>query len=211
MKALGIAPVEKASPDDPKHPGWPAGAPDSQGGRFRPKTPDDYPSGPPKEEPNSFGRMTNALAAAIKAGIRRLAAAGIVAVEEAGPPPAKIAALLLELGFEAYPYLKAYFDSPKSLEELQAAAQSPSEVGYEDHHIVEQATANPDGSEDALMDAPDNLARIPTIKHWELNSWYQTRNSELNEMTPRQYLDGKSWVERLRVGLMGLQDIGALK
>ena len=30
-------PADKASPDDPKHPGWPAGAPNSQGGRFRPK------------------------------------------------------------------------------------------------------------------------------------------------------------------------------
>jgi len=27
----------KAAVDDPKHPGWPAGAPDRQGGRFRPK------------------------------------------------------------------------------------------------------------------------------------------------------------------------------
>lgn len=28
---------KKASPDDPQHPGWPAGAPDGQGGKFRPK------------------------------------------------------------------------------------------------------------------------------------------------------------------------------
>jgi hypothetical protein len=94
---------------------------------------------------------------------------------------------------------------------LQAAAQWPSETGYDDHHIVEQAIANPDGSEDALMDAPDNLVRIPTIKHWELNSWYETRNAEFNEMTPRRHLDGKSWGERLRVGLIGLQYIGVLK
>ena len=32
--------LEKASPDDPKHPGWPKGAPDSQGGEFRPKNED---------------------------------------------------------------------------------------------------------------------------------------------------------------------------
>ena len=29
--------VTKASPDDPQHPGWPAGSPDSKGGEFRPK------------------------------------------------------------------------------------------------------------------------------------------------------------------------------
>ncbi len=38
----------KASPDDSKHPGWPAGTPDGKGGKFRPK--DDEPGaaqGPP--------------------------------------------------------------------------------------------------------------------------------------------------------------------
>jgi hypothetical protein len=29
--------VAKASPDDPKHPGWPAGTPDGRGGKFRPR------------------------------------------------------------------------------------------------------------------------------------------------------------------------------
>ena len=141
LKALGIAPpAEKASPDDPKHPGWPAGAPDSQGGGFRPKTPDDYPSGPPKEKPSSPGRMTNTLAEGIKLAIRSLL---LTELESATNPYVRIAALLAELGLEAYPYVRAYFDPPKSLEELQEAAQSPSEVGYEDHHIVEQATANP--------------------------------------------------------------------
>jgi hypothetical protein len=208
MKTLGIAPpAEKASPDDPKHPGWPKGEPNSQGGRFRPRTPDDYPSGPPKEKPSSDRRMTNALAEAIKFAIR-----GLLARAESAPDPrVKIAALLVEVGLEAYPYVSAYFDSPKSLEELQAAAQSPSEVGYEDHHIVEQATANPDGSEDALIDAPDNLARIPTAKHWKLNSWYQTPNPECGDLAPRQYLPGKSWDECRRLGLIGLRYIGVLK
>jgi hypothetical protein len=29
--------VQKASADDPQHPGWPAGTPDGRGGKFRPK------------------------------------------------------------------------------------------------------------------------------------------------------------------------------
>jgi hypothetical protein len=29
--------LDKASPDDPKHPGWPAGTPGGRGGKFRPK------------------------------------------------------------------------------------------------------------------------------------------------------------------------------
>lgn len=40
-RALGSSAIEsaigKASPDDPKHPGWPKGTPDGKGGQFRPK------------------------------------------------------------------------------------------------------------------------------------------------------------------------------
>ena len=35
------AEVLKASPDDPKHPGWPPGTPDGKGGKFRPKDGDE--------------------------------------------------------------------------------------------------------------------------------------------------------------------------
>ena len=208
MKTWGNAhPAEKASPDDPKHPGWPKGDPGRRGGQFRPKTPDDYPSRPPKENPSSGRRMTEVLAEAVKLAIR-----GLLARAESAPDPrVKIVALLVEVGLEAYPYVSAYFDSPKSLEELQAAAQLPSQDGYDDHHIVEQATANPDGSEDERMDSPENLARIPTVKHWELNRWYQRQNDDFGGMTPRQYVEGKTWEERRSVGLMGLRDVGVLK
>ena len=76
---------------------------------------------------------------------------------------------------------------------------------------MEQATANPDGSEDERMDSPENLARIPTVKHWELNRWYQRQNDDFGGMTPRQYVEGKTWEERRSVGLMGLRDVGVLK
>jgi hypothetical protein len=94
---------------------------------------------------------------------------------------------------------------------LQRAAQSPPEIGYDDHHNVEQATAAADGSEDALIDAPENLVRIPTVKHWELNRWYETANPNFDNMTPRQYLKEKSWDERYRVGIIGLRGIGVLQ
>lgn len=32
-----LSKIHKASPDDPKHPGWPAGTPGGRGGKFRPK------------------------------------------------------------------------------------------------------------------------------------------------------------------------------
>ena len=109
IKALGIAaPVEKASPDDPKHPGWPKGDPDGRGGQFRPKTADDYPSSAPGGKPCSGRQMTEALARGIKSAVR-----GLLARAESAPDPrVKIAALLLEVGLEAYPYASAYCDIP---------------------------------------------------------------------------------------------------
>ena len=207
-KSSAAPAAQKAAPDTPKHPGWPAGASDSQGGKFRPKTPEEVAADRPARSSSAPGRgMTEALAEAIKTAVRLF-----LARAEAAPDiRIRLAALLAEVGLEAYPYVRAYFDPPKTLEALQAAAQLPSEVGYDDHHIVEQATANPDGSEDDQIDSPDNLARIPTVKHWELNRWYQRSNRDLEGMTPREYLEGKSWADRLRVGLMGLRDIGVLK
>jgi hypothetical protein len=35
----------RASPDDPEHPGWPAGTPDGRGGKFRPKDGDEGAAG----------------------------------------------------------------------------------------------------------------------------------------------------------------------
>ena len=121
--------------------------------------------------------------------------------------PATIGA---ELAAEAYPYVKSYFDAPKSLEDLREAAKSP-EPGYDVRHIVERATTNPNGSEDELMNAPENLALIPTLKHWDLNGWYATKNPNLGNVAPRDFLEGKSWQVRREIGLMGLRAVGVLK
>ena len=127
-----------------------------------------------------------------------------------GRPPARPAVHAGELAVEAYPYVTAYFDDPKILEELQNAAKTP-ENGYDIHHIVEQATGAPDGSEAGRIDSPDNLARIQTMSHWELNGRYDKANPNYGGLTPREYAKGKSWEERRRVGLDGLQTVGVLK
>ena len=47
--------IHKASPDDPKHPGWPAGTPDGLGGKFRPK--DDAESAITQQVKNDIERI----------------------------------------------------------------------------------------------------------------------------------------------------------
>jgi len=124
---------------------------------------------------------------------------------------------VLDLVLGALPYLeerqaeiRASFDPPRSLQELQEAVSTP-EKGYDVHHIVERATRNPNGSEDAMINAPDNLVRIPRWKHWELNAWYERPQDRFSGLSPRQYLRDKSWDERRAVGLEGLIEIGVLK
>jgi hypothetical protein len=106
--------------------------------------------------------------------------------------------------------INSYFDPPKSLEELQDAANHP-EKGYDIHHIVERNSAAKGGSEDKLIDAPENRVRIPRWKHWQINAFYQRPNKDYGWLTPRQYLRGKSWEERTRVGLDALRDAGVLR
>ena len=112
--------------------------------------------------------------------------------------------------YYAIPYISSYLDAPKSLEELQDAVATP-KTGYDVHHIVEQSSAAEDGYPRQMIDAPDNLARIPTMKHWEINAWYEMKNPDYDYLSPRAYLKGKDWDERRRVGVDALIRFGVLK
>ena len=68
-----------------------------------------------------------------------------------------------------------------------------------------------DASEAALVNSPENEVLIPTLKRWELNAWYAMKQQRFGGLSPRDFLVGKSWEERLRVGLIGLREIGVLK
>jgi hypothetical protein len=62
----------------------------------------------------------------------------------------------------------------------------------------------------SLIDALDNLVRIPTTKHWEITGWYMTKNKGTGGMPPGEYLRGKNWDERRRIGIEALIDHGVL-
>jgi hypothetical protein len=109
-----------------------------------------------------------------------------------------------------YDLVEAYRDEPKTLEELQRAVSIP-KSGYDLHHIVEQTSAEQDGFPRSIIDAPDNIVRIPRLKHWEINGWYGRRNDEFGRASPREYLRGRDWAERVRVGRVALIRHGVLK
>jgi hypothetical protein len=235
------APLAKFAPFDPaKHPRWPAGAPDRQGGQFT----DADESGaalipvarPPRKPP--IDEDEPEFQSAPKRGIGH----NSDKFPEEEPPPEErygvvksigqeleealaaggkewVRRLFLQLATVAwlmqqptyyYYQLKANLDPPKTLEELQDAVGSPT-LGYHIHHIVEQTPAQDEGFPEDLIESRENKVQIPEMKHRELSNWYQTRNEDYNWLSPRDYLRGKSWEERYKFGIQKLVDFGVLK
>lgn len=117
----------------------------------------------------------------------------------------------LNAWLETYvPEIQSYRDPPRSLEELQQAASTPA-PGCDIHHIVERSQAEEEGYTRDVIDAPDNLVRVPRLKHQEINGWFQRRNPDYGWETPRDYLSGRNWDVKRAVGLDALRKFGVLK
>jgi hypothetical protein len=101
------------------------------------------------------------------------------------------------------------FPSASFVSSFDVAALDP-QSGYDVHHIVERASAQ-NADEKIRIMQPDNEVLIPMLKHWELNGWYARKDVRFGGLSPRDYLEGKSWGERQRVGLIGLRAVGVLK
>jgi hypothetical protein len=185
----------KAAVDDPVHPGWPARTPDGKGGQFRPKdseivvaanTPGmGHNQGPPFDEspppippkPPAIARVFNNF---IKAAAYWLAVAG----KGLAARYLKVLQKVYWVTTLALQYIRAYLSPPRTLKELQQDVLNP-QVGYDIHHIVEQTPARKEGFSDDIIDGPDNLVRIPTLKHWQINGWYGRPSDEFGALSPR--------------------------
>jgi hypothetical protein len=93
---------------------------------------------------------------------------------------------------------------------LQIAVSTP-HPGTDVHHIVEQSPARADGLPDEMIEGPENRVRISRLKHWEITRWYATRNRDFGGQSPRDFLRGKDWHTRVRVGRERLIKEGILK
>lgn len=149
----------------------------------------------PKERPPTSG----ARSAALKLAARLIGTVGSVA------EIARTSAWLQSYSAQ----IESYRDPPKSLEELQRNASTPA-PGYDIHHIVEQTQAEREGFSREIIDSADNLVRVPRLKHQEINGWYQRKNDEFGGVSPREYLNGRSWEVRKSVGLDALRRYGVL-
>lgn len=112
--------------------------------------------------------------------------------------------------YELEPFIDAFPDPAKTLEELQRDL-GQGRRGYETHHIVEEDAARKAGFAESRIQARENKVLIPTFPHWWITSWYMRRNEKFGMMSPREYLRDKSWEERRKVGLETLIEHGVLK
>jgi hypothetical protein len=78
------------------------------------------------------------------------------------------------------------------------------------HHIAEQTSALQDRYPPSLVHGRDNLVRIPTWKHHLINGWYSKPHRQFGGLSPREYLRGKDWEERMRIGREALIEQGVL-
>lgn len=79
-------------------------------------------------------------------------------------------------------------DPPRTMEELEAAVNVPRAGTELHHHKMEQHVSIRRGMTESQIDAPGNRVRIPTLKHYEITSWYRQPNRKYGGLTPRQYL-----------------------
>jgi hypothetical protein len=52
---------------------------------------------------------------------------------------------------------------------------------------------------------------IPVFKHHLITGWFARKRKGFGGMSPRNYLRGKSWEERTRIGLEALVNEGVLR
>ena len=166
--------------------------------------------GPPLEEPPRIPprppAIPKGLNAFVKAAAYWLAAAG----KGVAARYLKILRAVYWVTTLALPYIRAYLSPPKTLEELQQDVLNP-QPGYNIHHIVEQTPARDNRFPEDMINGPDNLVRIPTLRHWQITTWFQTGNPDFGDLSPRNYLRDKSWEERRRVGIDAMIRFGVLK
>jgi len=229
----------KASPDDPEHPGWPAGTPGELGGEFRPK--DGSEAARTQEIKNRIRRheMRINLVAALHIGIEALANVipGLdVAADTA--MAATIARTFSEYGqlaIDAATALKFVRKGPHSLEDLQVSSGDYEQFsnydqfykcemsvklvakrfgsagdGNQYHHIVTQGGLNGKNISPELLQNTDNVIILPTLLHEAVTDEYR-QPSDDPKMTLYQWLQAQPYKVQREMGLKILRDLRILK
>ena len=199
--------IRKASPDDPKHPGWPAGTEGGRGGQFRPKDASELT----QKIKSLIARraLRTGLLAGLRFGLEGLASV-IPGVDVAADvlmaaDIARTVAEFRKLAIDAAAALDFVKDGPHSLEDLQVSSNGyeqfssydqfykgglthellakwfgPAGDGQQYHHIVTQGGANADNIPPEQLQNTDNIIRLPTLLHEAVNAAYLDSSPDPN-------------------------------
>jgi hypothetical protein len=231
--------VRKASPDDPKHPGWLAGTPGGRGGEFRPK--DDPGVAITQDIKDRINRQTLrlSLVAALHIGLETLAnlipgvdvAADVAMVADLARALTEYGKLAIDVT-AAFNFIKA---GPHSIEDLQVSSSdyeefsnydqfvkveaSPDQMakrfggagpGNQYHHIVTQGGANADIIPPEQLQNTENIIILPTLLHEAVNDEYLGPSPDPN-MNLYQWLQTQPYDVQREFGLQILRDLYILK
>jgi len=227
----------KASPDNPKHPGWPAGTEGGRGGKFRPK--DDSELTQQVKSLIARRALRTGLISALRIGIEALG--NLIPVVDVAADVAMAADIartvpeFWKLAIDAAAALDFVKEGPHSLEDLQVSSNGyeefssyydfykdnwgidllakrfgPAGAGSQYHHIVTQGGANADNMPPEQLQNTDNVIRLPTLLHETVNAEYLKPGLDTN-MTMYQWLQTQPYDVQREEGLKILRNLHILK
>jgi hypothetical protein len=199
--------IHKASPDDPKHPGWPAGTEGGRGGQFRPKDASELT----QKVKSLIARraLRTGLLAGLRFGLealgnlipgvdvaadvlmaadiartavefRKLAVDGAAALDFVKDGPHSMEELEVSAtGYEEFSSYDAFYKAVLSLE-LLTKRFGPAGDGQQYHHIVTQGGDNADNISPEQLQNTENIIRLPTLLHEAVNAKYLEPSPDAN-------------------------------
>ncbi len=229
--------IYKASPDDPRNPGWPAGTEGGRGGQFRSKDASELT----QKVKSLIARraLRTGLLAGLRVGIEGLGnlipgvdvAADVMMVADI----ARTVVEFRKLAIDAAAALNFVNDGPHGLEDLQVSTNGyedfssydafykgepspeflakrfgPAGDGQQYHHIVTQGGTNADNISPEQLQNTDNIIRLPTILHEAVNAEYLKDSPDPN-MNMYQWLQTQPYDVQREQGLKILRNLHILK
>ena len=232
--------LNKASADDPKNPGWPAGTPGGLGGRYMPK---DTSPGALAIAAQKLKRLKalRAFRAAAQVAMVLLRTAVVEEIPVVNvladiKAAADLARIAIDLGndekeinaaldfVQKGPYtldellphgngdtFSSYDDFKKiSLLEALLRAYGPAGEGREWHHNVEQGGDNASNFSAEQLQSTKNIMALPSPIHDLVSADYSSEYDKSGK-TVRDWLSGQSFDQQYEYGLSVLRKLGILK
>ena len=231
--------IHKASPDDPKHPGWPAGTEGGLGGKFRPKDGSNAAILQVVKDRTMRRELRISLLAVLQVGIE--APANLIP----GVDVAADVAMLASIARTASEFRKIAIDAaaafdfakvgPHTLEDLQVSSSryeefpnydefikgrlsldqlvkrfGPAGNGNQHHHVVTQGGDNASKIPPEQLQNTDNIIILPALLHEAVSAEY-LRPKEKTNMTLYQWLQTQPYDIQREEGLKFLRNLHILK